>query len=210
MKYTLIDVDGTNCYAVFSDRESRVMLIDPAFEQDRILEACRGFDIDKILLTHGHMDHFYDCCLFSAPVYISEKDKIYIENRALSAPYDIFPYLEKRKYDIADTFSDGDRIAFCEYSFEVLEVPGHTPGQCAFYAGGVLFCGDLIFKNSVGRTDFPGGNEADMANSLSRIMTLPEDTVLCPGHGPLTNVREEKYHNEFVEYYIRRYKNENK
>lgn len=67
MKYTLIDVDGTNCYAVFSDRERRVMLIDPAFEQDRILEACRGFDIDKILLTHGHMDHFYDCCLFPRP-----------------------------------------------------------------------------------------------------------------------------------------------
>lgn len=92
------------------------------------------------------MDHFYDCCLFSAPVYISEKDKIYIENRALSAPYDIFPYLEKRKYDIADTFSDGDRIAFCEYSFEVLEVPGHTPGSALLARGRSLLRGSYIQK----------------------------------------------------------------
>ncbi|PWM45615.1 MAG: MBL fold hydrolase [Clostridiales bacterium] len=209
MKYKQIDTQGTNCYIIFSQTEEKVMLIDPAFEPDKILSACEGYKVDKILLTHGHIDHVYDCAFYGAPVYISKNDEEYLKNRSLSVPYNIFPELETRQYPLSGTFSDGDKINFCEYTFDVILTPGHTPGSCCFYTDGILFCGDLIFKGSIGRTDFPNGDEYAMAKSLLRVIQLPDETIICPGHGPQTTIKNEKYNNNYIEYYIRRYGNDN-
>jgi hydroxyacylglutathione hydrolase len=93
---------------------------------------------------------------------------------------------------------DGDIVQFADQGFHVLHTPGHTPGHVTFVAGGLAFVGDLIFAGSIGRTDLPGGSHEELLRSVrSRIFTLPDETILFPGHGPATTVGEEKRTNPF-------------
>ena len=208
MKYKKLEVGflGTNCYIIFSEIENKCMLIDPAFDSGYIEKNIDGCTVDKIFLTHGHIDHIYQSGYFrqkySAGIYIGEGDVKYLNTKTLHSPNGICSEFENQdyKYDVALT--DNDKLEFCEYTFDVISTPGHTPGCMCLFGSGHLFCGDLLFYRSVGRTDFPMGSLNDMINSIKNIMTLPDDTIVHPGHGAETTIGDERLNNMYVKYYI--------
>ncbi|MDI6869982.1 MAG: MBL fold metallo-hydrolase [Bacillota bacterium] len=183
----LVGVLGTNCYLV-SDPESREMLvIDPGAEAERILAAIRagGVKVAAIVNTHGHWDH------------IGANGEV---KEATGAPLLI------HEADAGITSPPADRLLHGEeelplgrFKLRVIHTPGHSPGSICLYLPGVLFSGDTLFAESVGRTDLPGGSLSQLVSSIrEKLFVLPDETVVHPGHGPSTTVGEERSLNPYV------------
>jgi len=173
---------STNCYLV-EFGEVRI-LIDPA-EGGAPLRSFVGEDgVDIVLNTHGHFDH-------------TGGDWEYPDAQVMIHSADI-PFLD-RAYPghppVDRTIDDGDEVAG---GLTVLHTPGHSPGSVVLLGDGVLFVGDLLFAGSIGRTDLPGGSEEEMRASLSRIVSLPGDYLVYPGHGPVTSLERERRENPFL------------
>ena len=177
----------TNCYLIW-DGDSAIVL-DPGYDAARICEwlQAKGLSLAAIVLTHGHFDHVgavkalkahYGC-----PVYLSEPDT------------HLPPALTDGAIAYTDTFRDGDALSFGSISLEVLLTPGHTPGSACLRLGHWLFTGDTLFRDTCGRTDFPGGNLEDMKKSLARLCALPGDYFVYPGHGDATTLARERKYN---------------
>ena len=191
----------TNCYFYVDNATKRCFLIDPGAEGRRLLDFARenGWVIEKILLTHGHFDHMGGIPEIrrsaDIPVYAFENADLYLLNPMKNLSRYCGPDIT-----IPDVqhFHDGDRIAFPEAAdsgLKVLHTPGHTEDSVVFYSAEekVVFVGDTIFKGSIGSTAYPGGNERDLAESITRrIFTLPDDTTLLSGHSEQTTVGAEK------------------
>ncbi len=198
-----------NCYVLSpGDGSGEAAVIDPGGEADKIAEVCRKKDLTPryIINTHGHHDHigadaevteqFPDAefCIGE-----DEKDLLLDPEKNLSAG--LGPGYTPPEPD--RLLADGDRLELGDVTLEVMDTPGHTTGHVALAARHdaetVVFCGDLLFAGSVGRTDLPGGDAETLARSVKdKILTLPDDTTLLPGHGPETTVRQEKQSNPFV------------
>ncbi len=195
---------ATNCYIVAPDKRGPAVVIDPAGEIKSIVSRLHRDELDcvGILCTHGHVDHMAGAGPLSdavgAPVYIHEEDA-----GALASPRTKLIGLaggvmatRPRKVHYLD---DGDKVEVGELVLEVLHTPGHTPGGISFYTPGYLFCGDLIFQGSIGRTDLRGGSLQALLRALKeKVWDLPDDTGIMPGHGPETTLGEEKAHNPFL------------
>ena len=185
----------TNTYLLI--HEGKALVFDPAFQPEKIEKALDGAAVEKIILTHGHMDHFYELNYFRekyAPtVYLHQDDEAYLNNPALSVPVGGETLDLSRRYWADVMLKDGDRISFGPYTFQVLHTPGHTPGSCCFLCGDTLISGDTLFCNGVGRTDFPNGDAGALARSLERILALDAHTLVYPGHGLSTSVEKERY-----------------
>ena len=195
---------GTNCYIVADTASGNSVIIDPAAEIDRI-ESVIGFEgwrVRKILLTHSHFDHCF-CAVplaakYNVPIAMHEQDVAGIgANAEIAAMFhDMSEYAEFTPDEI---ISGGDKLLIGESEISVLHTPGHTPGGVCFVTEVGVFCGDTIFAGSVGRTDFPGGSYSQLISSIrTRILTLPDDTPLYPGHGNSTTVGQERRTNPFV------------
>ena len=193
----------TNCYFIYREGESSVIFFDPATQGDYIYEKMQehGFHIEVILLTHGHYDHISGVDALrkasGAKVYAMEAEKVLLED-----PYvNISAQMHKPVTVQADGFfHDGDELEYSGKKCRVIATPGHTVGGCCFYfeEAGILICGDTIFAESIGRTDFPTGNVKKLLASVEeKIFTLPEETRLYPGHGSATTVGHEKQNNPF-------------
>ncbi|MBR3103099.1 MAG: MBL fold metallo-hydrolase [Lachnospiraceae bacterium] len=193
----------TNCYFVYREGESGVIFFDPAAQGDYIYEKMKehGFEIEVILLTHGHFDHIGGVDALreksGAKVYAMEAEKVLLQD-----PYvNVSAQMHAKVTVEADGFlHDGDELEYGGKKCKVIATPGHTIGGCCFYfeEAGMVICGDTIFAESVGRTDFPTGNMKKLLASIEdKIFTLPEDTKLYPGHGPATTVGHEKENNPF-------------
>ena len=191
----------TNCYFVYREGESGVIFFDPAAQGDYIYEKMKehGFEIEVILLTHGHFDHIGGVDALreksGAKVYAMEAEKVLLQD-----PYvNVSAQMHAKVTVEADGFlHDGDELEYGGKKCKVIATPGHTIGGCCFYfeEAGMVICGDTIFAESVGRTDFPTGNMKKLLASIEdKIFTLPEDTKLYPGHGPATTVGHEKENN---------------
>lgn len=177
----------TNCYLVRDG--SFCAIVDPADEAQKIRETLQmlGWQPTAILLTHAHFDHMLALDAFSdLPIYLHEADE-----EALSDPIRNVSFLAGMRFAYSgqvQPLHEGDRIG----PFEVLHTPGHTPGSCCFYAPDILISGDTMFSGGgYGRTDFPGGNQYQLLQSLQRLSALPGETILCPGHGPEGTVGKE-------------------
>lgn len=192
----------TNCYLVWADNGEGIV-IDPADEPEKILSAAKelGITVKAVVLTHVHFDHMLAaksvCTYTGAPLLVGAGDAEALTdtNRNLSG---WFSPDQAVAIEGADLLYEGDTISFGNETLTVLETPGHTPGCICLLSGNTLFSGDTLFRNSIGRLDFPGGDIEAMEHSLTRILQLPDDTAVYSGHGPATTIGTEKKYNPFL------------
>ena len=190
----------TNCYFAIDRETNHGFLIDPGAEGEKLVQLIfeRGWIIEKILLTHGHFDHFggVDAVrdALDIPALIHEEGKAYLERPELNLSRFCGGDLtvEDTKY-----FCDGDLLTLQEgdLQLKVIHTPGHTNDSCVLYdeAEKTAYVGDTIFKGSMGNPDYPTGNERLLLKSIrERVLTLPDDTLLCSGHSDVTRVATEK------------------
>lgn len=196
----------TNCYILLDEFTKTALLIDcPPESCDAILDLSydKGFKIEALLLTHSHWDHTMDAIelkeIAGVPVYIHKDDEYRLldpmSHTLMELPFELDPVTPDGYLKHGDTILCGDMIV------EVIYTPGHTEGGVCFVIHNkkICFTGDTIFHESIGRTDLPGGNTDKLLNSINeKLMTLPDDYILFPGHGARTTVGHEKTSNPFL------------
>ena len=193
----------SNCYIIWDD-EGVGAVIDPGGEPEEILKALRAAGVREvryILNTHGHFDHIGANGpvkkATKAPIAIHEADAPLLVNPLQNVSLFLLQGVTSPPAD--RLLRDGDEVEIGRIRLQVLHTPGHTPGSVCFLGEGVLFTGDTLFYESVGRTDLPGGNERRLLKSLQdRILPLPDDLLVLPGHGPQGLLGEIKRVNPFL------------
>ncbi|HEX6053082.1 MAG TPA: MBL fold metallo-hydrolase [Gemmatimonadaceae bacterium] len=191
-----------NCYLLVDPGATTCVVIDPGAEGERIIRAVErsGAVLEAIWLTHAHIDHIGAIAAlerrWNVPVYLHPlDDPLYRAADRQAALYGL-PWEPPPSPDQA--LGDGDVLHAGSLRFGVMHAPGHAPGHVVFHGHGVAFVGDCLFAGSIGRTDLPLSNPRDLVASLERIVALPEDTIVYPGHGPVTTIREEVRSNPFL------------
>jgi len=191
----------TNCYLVH--HEGQAVIIDPGDDHGRIINKIknRNVKVKQIILTHGHIDHIRavpEIKKFTgAPVLIHREDAIMLTDcKANLSCYDKSEF----STDAADGFiNEGDIIEISQFKIKVLHTPGHTPGGISLLSDGMVFTGDALFRESIGRTDFPNGSLDTLIQAIrTRLLVLPDNTVVYPGHGPKTNIGQERSSNPWL------------
>ncbi len=192
---------ATNCWAVGADGSEEAVLVDPGFEAAalRQMVSRAGRRLVAVLATHGHGDHIGAVplvCDPDVPLYIHEEDELALTDQtSWGAGYSIEANLRPKE---VQTVKDGDVLEFAGFRIEVLHTPGHTPGHVCFRTDGFLLSGDLVFRGSIGRSDFPNSDPRRMDQSLRRFLELPDEMDVYPGHGPATTVGLERRTNEWL------------
>ena len=179
---------GVCCYIVSCEKTNKAAVIDPGGDEEKILSACRkeNLDIEYIIATHGHPDHV---CgngpiqqATGAQIIMHRDDAEFFARPEIQKYFSMLGLAESPPADII--VEDGDTITIGEEQLQVLHTPGHTPGGICLYNPPNCFTGDTLFVGGVGRTDFQGGSMEDLSRSIrEKLLTLPADTVVWPGHG---------------------------
>lgn len=188
-----------NCYLIYDIASSKGLLIDPGYYDKAIMDYIEkeGLKDMNILNTHGHYDHIGGNAAFGYPVLIHELDRDYLNDPAKSLSF--FAEDHAKKITPARLLKDGDKIEIGKMSLEVIHTPGHTPGGISVRFGDIIFTGDTLFFEGIGRTDLPGGNYDAIVRSIrEKLFTLPETLKAFPGHGPETTIGHEKNNNTFL------------
>ncbi len=192
-----------NCFLVACRKTRDAMVIDPGEDGQQILALAKseGFEISKVVNTHGHFDHIganqqviestgAELMLHAADVPLLQMARSHAEAYGLSVVPSPAP---------DRLLEQGDSFAVGEHSFSVFHVPGHSPGGICLLNDGHLFVGDVLFAGSIGRTDLPGGDfDALVEGVRERLFHLPDETIVHPGHGPDTTIGQERRMNPFV------------
>ena len=194
---------ATNCYFVYHEGQNKVIFFDPGDRGDYIYSTLKanGFEVDTILLTHGHFDHIAGCSklrqMSGAKVYALDAE----EDVLMSVDVNLSEMFGRACTVKANDFlKDGQEIEILGFKIKVLATPGHTKGSCCYYfeEDGVLISGDTLFEESVGRTDFPTGSASVLGHSIeTKLAPLPDETVVYPGHGSSTTIGHERDYNPF-------------
>ena len=194
-----------NCTLLWCTATMRGAFCDPGGDLSRLKAAAQqaGVVIEKILLTHGHIDHCGSAGIFAEELGVPiegphEADRFWIDRLASDgAKYGI----NGGPFEPSRWLNDGDQVTLGELTFDVRHCPGHTPGHVVLYerTEGAVFVGDVLFAGSIGRTDLPGGSTEQLLNSIkNKLMTLDGDVKVYSGHGPVTTIGEERLTNPFL------------
>ena len=193
----------TNCYFLYQENENKIIVVDPADRGEYLYNAFKeaGLEVAAILLTHAHFDHIWGCNklreLSGVQVFAWEEEKDLCESAKLNVSEDV-----GRPYTVTVDWylKDGEKVSIEGMEFTVIGTPGHTKGSCCYYfeKDGILISGDTLFEGSVGRDDLPTGNGKTLLQSLkNKLMILPEETKVFPGHGGATTIGDEKKYNPY-------------
>lgn len=194
---------ASNCFIVGDEESKEGMIIDPGADARAILDSIKTLDlkIKLIVLTHSHMDHIGALAevkqATGAPIAIHQEEADSLKRpqfRMMMAPF------AKASPPAEVLLKEGDTITIGKISFKVLHTPGHTPGGISLYTKGIVFTGDTLFNFGIGRADFPGSDYDQELKSISeKLMTLPDNTKVCPGHGPDSTIGVERRGNPFLD-----------
>jgi hydroxyacylglutathione hydrolase len=192
-----------NCYILAPAASGRAILIDPGDQEGKIRKVLDKHKLKPafIINTHAHFDHIGCDDKFSVPVYIHQKDLALLKNPQLNLSNWLdSPYVASSQIK---TLEDQEDILLDQIELKVIHTPGHTPGGICLLltkpVNKILFSGDTLFCQGVGRTDFPGADEDALIRSIKeRLFVLSDDTVVYPGHGPVTTIGQEKSGNPFL------------
>lgn len=192
-----------NCYIIGDEETKQAVVIDPGDESDRIIELIKdnGLEVRAIICTHTHFDHMGVIGdikkATGAKILVHRDDTGLYEGAKDQAAF--WGY-ELDDIPPPDGFlEEGDNVQVGNLTFKVLHTPGHSPGGICLYSEGIVITGDTLFQGSVGRTDFHGGDMEKLKESFRRLLDLPENTTVFPGHGPETTIKREKRENLFAE-----------
>lgn len=192
-----------NCYVLAAGKDSQAIIIDPGYEEfkiNRVLDKY-GLKAGLVINTHGHIDHIGCDDKFNVPIYIHQKDLSLLKDATLNlSNFLASPFTVKSNIH---TVVDKENIELDGLSLKVIHVPGHTPGGIALLMhkpeNKILFSGDSLFYQGIGRTDFPGANEEALIKSIKeKLLVLADDTIIYPGHGPSSTIGDEKKNNPFL------------
>ena len=193
----------TNCYFLYQEDSKKIIVVDPADRGEYLYNAFKeaGLEVAAILLTHGHFDHIWGCNqlreLAGVQVFAFEDEKELCESAKLNVSEDVGrPYTATVDWYL----KDGETVTIEGMEFKVIWTPGHTQGSCCYYfeKDNILISGDTLFEGSVGRSDLPTGDGKLLSRSLKeRLMILPDETLVFPGHGNSTTIADEKKYNPF-------------
>lgn len=208
MKVTLVPVTPfqQNCSIAVCESTRRAVVVDPGGDLERIIGEVerQGVTVEKILLTHGHLDHCGGAQAL-ADYYGVEiegphrDDAFWIDQLAEQSKR--FGFAAAQPFTPARWLADGESVEFGGEALEVFHCPGHTPGHVVFFsrAHRLAFVGDVLFAGSIGRTDFPRGNHADLIRAIrEKLWPLGDDVTFVPGHGPASTFGDERRTNPYV------------
>jgi glyoxylase-like metal-dependent hydrolase (beta-lactamase superfamily II) len=198
----------TNCYVLRDETTAKdCLIIDPGLGANRLLSFIKQYKFDPVavILTHGHIDHIASVAQLRSSfprvkVYVHKLDAVMLGN-----PHSNLATITGETLNIGPpdfTVEDGSIVDKSGIQLKVLHTPGHTPGGICLYSKneGVVFTNDTLFTGSIGRTDFPGGSEQQLLKSIrDKLLTLPGDTIVYPGHGPNTKIAAEKTYNQLLQ-----------
>lgn len=208
MHYEIVPVTAfeQNCSLVVCPQTQRAALIDPGGDLDRLQAIVneRGVQVEKILLTHGHIDHCGQAGILAKRLGVPIEgphpdDEFWIAQLATQGA--MFGMAGAARFVPDRWLQDGDTVTVGEQSLQVLHCPGHTPGHVVFVHAEdrLAFVGDVLFSGSIGRTDFPKGNHQQLIDSIrEKLFPLGDDISFVPGHGPMSTFGEERRTNPFV------------
>lgn len=192
-----------NVYVIVDQAAASCVVVDPGPQSQHILAALqeRGLSIERIVNTHGHWDHVDGNGLFQrasgAPIYRHPLDEQFALFANVAAA--MWGFEAEASPPADHPLEEGDVFEFGGHRFTVLHVPGHSPGSVCLYEAGLLIGGDVLFRGSIGRTDIPGGSLPQLlAGIREKLMPLPDETRVLPGHGPETTIGVERRSNPFL------------
>ncbi|WP_367431969.1 MBL fold metallo-hydrolase [Snodgrassella alvi] len=195
-----------NAALLWDDVSKEAVLTDVGGEAERLLEAVETHQLNlkAIWLTHGHLDHASGVEELTTLQPVPVLGPHQADNYWLQALPDVtasYGFPISQPFIPTRWLKEGEALKVGEHTFIIFHIPGHTPGHVVFYsqANKLLIAGDVLFRESIGRTDFPGGNHSDLIRGIQeKLLSLPDDTRVLPGHGPMTTIGHEKQHNPFL------------
>jgi len=208
IKMLVVGPLASNCYIVGSSVTKQGMIIDPGAEAETILRTVQqtGLSISLIVITHAHMDHVgalrevQEKTHAQFAIHEAEKGLLLTAPMRMLTSLGISPVKSPPRPD--RLLKDGDIIDIGDLHFKVLYTPGHSAGGICLYGHGVVFSGDTLFNSGIGRTDFPGMSHERLMKSIhEKLMVLPDETIVYPGHGPPTTIGDERRGNPFLQDY---------
>jgi len=208
MKFSILPVTPyhQNCSLIWCEATRRAALVDPGGDVEMLLAAVEraGVTLEKLLLTHGHLDHVGGALELSRrlglPILGPHSDDAFLLD-SLPVQAEMFGFHPAKAFTPSQWLHDGDTVKLGKLALRVIHCPGHTPGHVVLFEPNSRFClvGDVLFKGSIGRSDFPRGNHDDLIDSIrEKLFPLGDDVAFIPGHGPMSTFGFERHNNPFV------------